>query len=124
MAGGNYLLVADLDALPALALRLRGLGPEARVIVVAERASIRLETLAAVTIHWIDRLAAFGPRSLDDALRALFLPQDALNVWVGCEAGEARRVCAQLIDDHGVHRERLETMAPLEPVLYVLDALA
>ncbi len=121
--GGNHLLVADAEALPALALRLRGLGPEARAIVVAERALIRLETSATLTLHWVDRFAAFGPRSLNDAVKALFLPQDGLWAWIACAAPEARLIEAQLADDHGVRRDRIETPG-LDPVLHILDALA
>ncbi len=123
MTGGHHLLIADAAALPALALRLRGLGAEARAIVVAERASVRLDSRATLTIHWVDAGAAFGPRSLNDAIKALFLPQGNLRAWIACAAPEARLIEAQLTDDHGMRRDHIETPG-LDPVLHIMDAFA
>ncbi len=124
MEGGNYLLIADETALPLLDARLRALDGKASVIVLTEAPAARLAARPGLTVHSVDRHAAAGPRSLNDVLRGLFLPQGALRVWVSCPAPEARLICAQLIDDHGVRRENLEAPAAVEPVLYVLDALA
>lgn len=113
MSGGNHLLIGDGAALAAIALRLRDFSAGARVIVLAEADGRRpcLDSAADVTIHWVDPVAGWGPRTLNDALRGLFLPQDALDVWVACEARQARLICDQLTDDHGVARHRIEAMA-------------
>lgn len=123
MSGGNYMLIADEAALPALDARLRALGKAARIIILAEGAPARPGG-RNLTIHSVDRKAAFGPRTLNDALKGLFLPQDRLQVWLSCDRRQARLIRAQLIEDHGVRPENVESPAGPEPALYTLDALA
>lgn len=131
--GGNYLLVGDGAALPLLRARLRRLPAEAHAIVVVEaEAPLHFEAVARITLHRVSRHAAYGARTLNDLLRGLFLPQDGLRAWVSCHHDEARRICDQQIDDHGVRRERLEASGGfgggfgggLGPVLHTLDASA
>ncbi|MEI9905695.1 MAG: hypothetical protein WDN06_18500 [Asticcacaulis sp.] len=86
----------DLDA------RLRALDGDARVIVLVEAPPGRVRPRPGVTFHWVDASAAFGPRTLNDALKALFLPQSALRVWVSWRKPARRGLFAkQLIEDHG-----------------------
>ena len=124
-SGGHYLLIGDGAALPLLRARLRRLPAEAHAIVVVE-ADIApdFETAARITLHRLSRRVLYGPRTLNDLLKGLFLPQDGLRAWVSCGHDQSRLICDQLIDDHGVRRERIEASGGLGPVLYTLDASA
>ncbi|WP_443747747.1 siderophore-interacting protein [Asticcacaulis solisilvae] len=106
--GGNHLLIGDTAALPALMRKLDGLPAGARAIAVIkaeydERPQVG--TGADLSVHWADEY-----RGLNDVVRGLFLPQDQLNAWVACEATEARLICTQLVEDHGVDPSRLYTL--------------
>ncbi len=108
---GAWLLIGDDAALPfiqQLINRLTG----SRVIVLAEATPGERPAFGPdVTVHWVNREADAGPRTLNDALKALFLPQNALRAWVSCEARQAALIREQLIDDHGVHPTRIEAFA-------------
>jgi NADPH-dependent ferric siderophore reductase len=112
---GAWLLIGDDAALPFIQLHIARLfkTPETtRVIVLAEKPADQRPAFGPdVTVHWVDRDAEHGPRSLNDALKALFLPQNALRAWVSCEAHQAAMIREQLIDDHGVHPARIEAFA-------------
>ncbi len=106
--GGNHLLIGDAAALPALMRRLESLPSGARAIAVIkadydERPQVGED--AGLSVHWAD-----DHRGLNDVVRGLFLPQDGLNAWVACEAAEARLICTQLVEDHGVDPGRLHTI--------------
>ena len=106
--GGNHLLIGDAAALPALMRRLDGLPDGARAIAVIKAEydeRPRVGNDAGLSVYWADE-----HRGLNDVVRGLFLPQDRLNAWVACEATEAKAICAQLVDDHGVDPERLHTI--------------
>ena len=106
--GGNHLLIGDTAALPALMRKLDALPSNARTIAVIkaeydERPQVGFE--AGLSVYWADER-----RGLNDVVRGLFLPQDQLNAWVACEATEARLICTQLVEDHGVDPDRLHTL--------------
>jgi len=107
-SGGNHLLIGDAAALPALMRRLDSLPEGSRAIAVIkadyeDRPQVDAE--ADLSVYWAD-----DHRGLNDVVRGLFLPQDRLNAWVACEANEARLICAQLVEDHGVDPARLHTV--------------
>jgi NADPH-dependent ferric siderophore reductase len=112
---GAWLLIGDDAALPFIRQLIGRLtqGAEAnRIIVLAEAATGERPAFGSeVTVHWVNRDADSGPRTLNDALKALFLPQNALRAWVSCEAHQATLIREQLIDDHGVHPTRIEAFA-------------
>ncbi len=106
--GGNHLLIGDAAALPALMRRLDALPSDAWAIAVikaeyGERPEVAAD--AGLLVYWADEY-----RGLNDVVRGLFLPQDRLNAWVACDATEAKAICAQLVDDHGVDPARLHTI--------------
>ena len=106
--GGNHLLIGDAAALPALMRRLDALPPDARAIAVIkadyeDRPQVGAD--ADLAVYWAD-----DHRGLNDVVRGLFLPQDQLNAWIACDAAEARLICAQLVEDHGVDPARLHTL--------------
>ena len=114
MPGGTYtqacnpLLIGDAAALPALMRRLDSLPDGARAIAVIkadydERPKVGDD--AGLSVYWADEY-----RGLNDIVRGLFLPQDQLNAWVACEATEAKAICTQLVEDHGVDPARLHTL--------------
>jgi NADPH-dependent ferric siderophore reductase len=106
--GGNHLLIGDTAALPALMRRLDSLPDGARAIAVIKadyEDRPKIGNAAGRSIYWAD-----DSRGLNDVVRGLFLPQDRLNAWVACEAAEAKAICAQLVEDHGVDPARLHTL--------------
>jgi len=103
--GGNHLLIGDAAALPALKRRLDALPAEARAIAVIKAEYDERPQVDADAVYWAD-----DHRGLNDVVRGLFLPQDRLNAWVACDAAEARLICAQLVEDHGVDPARLHTV--------------
>ncbi len=108
LSGGNHLLIGDTAALPALMRKLDGLPADARAIAVIkadypERPQVRGE--AELSVYWADE-----NRGLNEVVRGLFLPQDRLNAWIACEATEAKAICTQLVEDHGVDPGRLHTI--------------
>ncbi len=108
---GAWLLIGDDAALPFIR-QLIGRLTNVRVIVLAEAGADERPVFGPeVTVHWVNREAESGPRTLNDALKALFLPQNALRAWVSCEARQAALIREQLIDDHGVHPSRIEAFA-------------
>src|SRR4051812_19985559 len=108
LQGGNHLLIGDAAALPALMRKLDALPADARAIAVIKAdydARPKVDVDAELLVYWAD-----DHRGLNDVVRGLFLPQDQLNAWVACDAGEARLICAQLVEDHGVDPARLHTI--------------
>ncbi len=111
----GYVLIGDDTALPAIARRLEELPLGTPAFVVAEvdgpEDQIVFSTLADLTLHWVHRQAKRGPKTLNDALHGLFVPQSDVHVWVACEAEQARLIRDQLIDDHGVDPTWLKASA-------------
>jgi len=111
----GYVMIGDDTALPAIGRRLEELplGTPAFVVVEIEGPAdeIAFNTLADLTLHWVHRSARRGPATLNDAVRGLFLPQSDVHTWVACEAGQARLIRDQLIDDHGANPAWLKASA-------------
>ncbi len=103
----GYVLIGDDTALPAIGRRLAEVALGTPVFAVIEvdgpDDQIAFATLADLTLTWVHRSARSGPRTLDTAIRGLFLPQNDVHTWVACEAVQAKRIREQLIDDHGVN---------------------
>ena len=115
IAFDSYLMIGDETALPAIGRRLEDLPAGAKVIVLAEVETpddrLSFETRADLTVYWVYRQANLGPRSLNDALKGMWVPQHDVHVWVACEASQARLIREQLIDDHGVNPKWLKAAA-------------
>ncbi len=100
-----YLLVGDETALPAIGRRLAELRPDARAIVIAEVASASDEQIflsrATVTSTWLHRgaVAPGGTTLMDEALRALRLPDGDGYAWLACESETAKRLRRILVDE-------------------------
>lgn len=111
----GYVLIGDDTALPAIGRRLEELSLGTPAFVVMEvdgpRDEIAFNTLADLTLHWVHRSARRGPRTLNDAVRGLFLPQNEVHTWVACEGGQAKLIRQQLIEDHGVNPAWLKAQA-------------
>ena len=111
----GYVLIGDDTALPAIARRLEELPlgtPAFAVIEVDGPADeIVFNTLADLTLHWVHRSARRAPKTLNDAIRGLFLPQNDVHTWIACEGEQARLVREQLIADHGANPAWLKASA-------------
>lgn len=106
--GGNHLLIGDAAALPVLTRKLDALPADARAIAVIKADRVErpeIGTEAELSVYWAD-----DRQGLNDVVRGLFLPQDRLNAWIACDAAEAKAICAQLVEDHGVDPARLHTL--------------
>lgn len=118
-----HLLIGDDTALPAIGRRIEELGPDARVIVVAEvadeSARIPLATGPHAEVHWIhrdDHRAEDGePASegsqLVPTLRWLSLPAGEGYVWAAGEGAAMREVRQYLVDERGIHKTRIRASA-------------
>ncbi len=108
---GNHLLVGDEAALPALIWRLDSLPRSAQAIVVVEVESpddrLALSGPDALSVFWVYSDRRWATRTLNDILKGLFLPQESLQAWVSCGREQCQLICAQLVEDHGVHPERV-----------------
>jgi NADPH-dependent ferric siderophore reductase len=106
LAYDSYVLIGDDTALPAIARRLEELPAGTKACVVAEvdglEDRLRFETKADVSVHWVYRQAGYA-NCLNEALKAMHMPQGDVHVWVACESTQAKLIRQQLIDDHGVN---------------------
>jgi len=113
----GYVLIGDDRALAEIERRLYALplGMPAYVVieVTGQDAQTGFVTLADLTLHRVHRDARRGPKTLNEAIRGLFLPQNDVHVWVACEAEQARLIAEQLVDDHGVNPAWLEIACPV-----------
>ena len=112
-----YLLAGDESALPAIGRRLEELPATARAIVVAEVADVaeeqRFETRARLETHWLHRDGAAPgakPR-LQEAIAGLKLPSGDGYAWVAAEAATAKALRWQLIEHHGLRKDRVKAAA-------------
>ncbi|WP_404995146.1 siderophore-interacting protein [Cupriavidus pauculus] len=114
-----HLLIGDDTALPAIGRRIEELGPDARVIVVAEvadaSARIPLATGPRAEVHWIHR-DEHGPGTpegsqLAPALRRLALPEGEGYVWAAGEAVAMRAVRQYLVTERGIDKARIRASA-------------
>jgi NADPH-dependent ferric siderophore reductase len=112
-----YLLAGDESALPAIGRRLEELPTTARAIVVAEVADAaeeqRFETRARLETHWLHRDgAAPGAKPLlQQAIAGLKLPSGEGYAWVAAEAAAAKVLRRQLVEHHGLRKDRVKAAA-------------
>jgi NADPH-dependent ferric siderophore reductase len=110
-----HLLVGDDTALPAMARRIEELGPDARVIVVAEvsdaSAQIPLATGPHAQVHWVHREDRPEGSQLAPTLRWLSLPQGEGYVWAAGEAAAMREVRQLLVGERGIDKSRIRASA-------------
>ena len=111
----GYVMIGDDTALPAIGRRLEELPLGTPVVVIAEvdgpEDEVVFKTLADLSLHWVHRQAKRGPKTLNDAVRGHFLPQNDVHTWVACEGEQAKLIRQQLIDDHGVNPAWLKASA-------------
>jgi len=111
----GYVLIGDDTALPAIGRRLEELplGTPAFVVIEIDGPGdeVAFNTLADLSLHWVHRSARRGPKTLDDMVRGLFLPQNDVHTWVACEGEQASLIRAQLVEDHGVDPAWLKVSA-------------
>lgn len=104
----SYVLIAGRSALDLLALRLQRLNGR-RVLVLCECGAD--ETISALTnmeMYCITE-SADRPYALYETLRGLHLPQRMAHVWLACGRAQAAMIRRQLIEDHGVAPNRIES---------------
>ncbi|AVA34781.1 siderophore-interacting protein [Cupriavidus metallidurans] len=110
-----HLLIGDDTALPAMARRIEELGPDARVIVVAEvsdaSAQIPLATGPNAQVHWVHREGRPEGSQLAPTLRWLSLPQGEGYVWAAGEAAAMREVHQYLVGERGIDKSRIRASA-------------
>ncbi len=109
----TYLLAGDETALPAISRHLEELRPGVRALVLLEVADAaeerHLPTAANATIIWLHRnnQAPGTTTLLEDALRALQLPEGDTYAWIGAELETARRLRRHLAEEEGFAREQI-----------------
>ena len=118
-----HMLIGDDTALPAIGRRIEELGPDARVIVVAEvadeSARIPLATGPHAEVHWIHRdehraedgEPASEGSQLVPTLRWLSLPAGEGYVWAAGEGAAMRDVRQYLVEERGIHKTRIRASA-------------
>ena len=112
-----YLLIGDETALPAIGRRLEELPAGAHAVVVAEVADAgeeqHFDTRVRLRTHWLHRRgAAPGDASrLNEAVARLSLPAGDGYAWVACEAAVAKMLRRQLIETHGLSKDRVKAAA-------------
>lgn len=108
-----HLLVGDESALPAIAVALERMHPDATVdaLVVVDGASneLAITSPAQVNFHWLHRMGADEPQHLllraVEGLDAARFSGGNVDVFVHGEAGEVREVRKFLITERGVNRD-------------------
>lgn len=110
-----HLLIGDDTALPAMGRRVEELGPDARVIVLAEvadaSARIALPVGPQAEVHWVHRGTQPEGSQLAPALRGLNLPDGEGYVWAAGEAAAMREVRQYLVAERGVAKARIRASA-------------
>lgn len=112
---GHYIVGGDGSALSAIGTILEALPASARVDVIAEVDSaadqINLIGPSGLKVTWLHRDgdSALPGTKLEEAIRALEMPQGGLRVWVGCEAGIMRSIRKHLLFERGLEREAIHT---------------
>lgn len=110
-----HLLIGDDTALPAIGRRVEELGPDARVIVVAEvpdaSAQVPLATGPRAEVHWLHREDNAAGSLLVPAVRGLNLPEGEGYVWAAGEAAAMRAVRQHLVAERGIDKTRIRASA-------------
>jgi NADPH-dependent ferric siderophore reductase len=108
------VFLADHAALPAVAAILESLPAGLHTLVVVElqdpQDALQLESEAELEIRWLTEAGA-PCHQLIAAARELTLPDGGGEIWVGCEAGQMRRIRAHMLDELHVGPGSLHTRA-------------
>jgi NADPH-dependent ferric siderophore reductase len=108
------VFLADHAALPAVAAILESLPARLRTLVVIElqdpQDALQLESEAELEIRWLTEAGA-PCEQLIAAARELTLPDGSGEIWVGCEAGQMRRIRAHMLGELQVSTGSLHTRA-------------
>lgn len=108
-----YLLAGDETALPAISTILEQLPDSAQGVAFIEVADAAEEqTLrcpANVQLTWLHRDGAAPGRNtlLEDAVRAVDLPESGVFAWVAAESAAVRTIRTYLRTEHGYNRDNL-----------------
>lgn len=106
----HHLLIGDSTSLPAIASILEVLAVPATVFLLAE--SPAEQALVPGGVEWIVAPPAIGPDSpLEKAVRTFRRPAGRLQAWLAAEAGVVRSIRPYLVNDLGVGRDDLHTVA-------------
>lgn len=109
-----HLLVGDETALPAIGRRLEELPEGSHALVIAEVAGPEEEQVwrsqAKLDLCWVHRgrVPPGQGSGLEEALRALTLPDGEGYAWVACESLVAKRLRQILVERHGLPKERIK----------------
>jgi NADPH-dependent ferric siderophore reductase len=109
----SYLLVADETGLPAVAVILETLPPDAPIHVIAEveGESVRQELASGdhITVTWLHRDGAEAgtTTALADAVRALDPPRGSPYVWGGAESRAVTQVRRHVRDTWGLPKDQV-----------------
>ena len=109
-----HLLVGDETALPAIGRRLEELPEGSHALVIAEVAGPAEEQVwrsqAKLDLRWVHRgrVPPGQGSGLEEALRALTLPDGEGYAWVACESLVAKRLRQILVERHGLPKERIK----------------
>lgn len=108
------LFLADHAALPAVAAILESLPPSLLTLAVIELQdpldALQLESEADLEIRWLTESGHPGDQ-LVAAAREIALPEGDGEVWVGCEAGQMRRIRTLMLERPGLSLRQLHTRA-------------
>ncbi|NIK62124.1 SIP domain-containing protein [Kribbella shirazensis] len=106
----HHLLIGDSTSLPAIASIVESLDVPSTVFLQAETPAER--ALVEGDVQWIHSPPLSGPGSLlEQAVRAFRRPPGRLQAWCAAEAGVVRSIRPYLVDELGVGRDDLHTVA-------------
>ena len=106
----HHLLIGDSTSLPAIASIVESLDMPSTVFLQAETPAE--QALVKGDVHWILSPPVTGPGSvLEQAVRTFSKPVGRLQAWCAAEAGVVRAIRPYLVNELGVRRDDLHTVA-------------
>ncbi|WP_432888792.1 siderophore-interacting protein [Kribbella sp. CA-245084] len=106
----HHLLIGDSTSLPAIASIVESLDVPSTVYLQSETPAER--ALVKGDVQWTHSPPPTGPDSaLEQAVRTFRRPPGRLQAWCAAEAGVVRSIRPYLVDDLGVSRDDLHTVA-------------
>jgi NADPH-dependent ferric siderophore reductase len=110
-AAGRHLLAGDLSALPAVAVALERLGPDARGDAVLEVPGVADELVLSapdgIRVRWVHQGDDLPGARLVEAVTSLAWPDDDVQAFVHGEAGAVRELRRYLRIERGMGLDRL-----------------